>query len=545
MRLALAQINTTIGDFDGNVSLILNAAAEAKARSAELCLFPEQCIPGYPAHDLLERHHFIDANLAALEQVVQNAPDIGLVVGFAERTGRSVGKGLYNSAALIYRGKILSIHRKSLLPTYDIFDEQRYFDPAPGIQVAEFHGMKLGITVCEDIWNDPDFWSHRLYDRDPVGELKAAGAELLLNISASPFTLEKRRLRHEMLLAAARDYRLPVIFCNSVGGNDELVFDGASLAVSPDGTLWAQGAEFREDLVVVDTGTGKGDVHPRLGDDEDAALEALILGTRDYALKCGFKSAILGLSGGVDSALAAVIGARALGPENIVAVLMPSPYSSPGSVTDALELAQNLGLKHHVIPIDRLFTAYLEELKPAFAARPPDVTEENIQARIRGNILMALSNKFGHLVLSTGNKSEIATGYCTLYGDMAGGLALLSDIPKTMVYRLCLAVNREREIIPSSIIAKPPSAELKPNQRDQDSLPPYEILDAIVDRHIVGGQDSTALEGEGFDPQLVRRVLEMVRHNEYKRRQAAPGLKVTSKAFGYGRRVPLAHRWRP
>jgi NAD+ synthetase len=540
MRIALAQINTTVGDFNGNVRLILTAAAEAKSRGAELCLFPEQCLPGYPAHDLLERTQFIDANLAALDKVVQNAPDIGLVVGFAERTGKQIGKGLYNSAALIHRGKIISVHRKSLLPTYDVFDEQRYFDPAPGLQVAEFQGVKLGVTICEDLWNDREFWSHRLYDRDPAAELKAAGAKLLLNISASPFTLEKRRLRREMLTAAAMDYRLPVLFCNSVGGNDELVFDGASLAVAPDGAVWAQAAEFRDDLVIVDAAAGRGDVHPLVSDDDEAALEALVLGTRDYAHKCGFKSAILGLSGGVDSALAAVIGARALNPENMEVVLMPSPYSSPGSVSDALELAQNLGLKHRLIPIDHILAAYLEDLKTAFAGREPDVTEENIQARIRGNIVMALSNKFGHLVLSTGNKSELATGYCTLYGDMAGGLALLSDIPKTMIYRLCAAVNRQREIIPRAILEKAPSAELKPNQIDQDTLPPYDLLDTLIERHVVGGLDGPALEKDGFDPTLVRRILEMVRRSEYKRRQAAPGLKVTSKAFGYGRRVPLA-----
>ncbi len=545
MKIALAQINPTIGDFEGNARLILNAAEQAKGLGAELCLLPEQCIPGYPAHDLLERPCFIDKNLEALDRVVNSAPDIGLVVGFAERSGSAWGKGLWNSAALIYGGRIQSVHRKSLLPTYDIFDERRYFDPAREVQVAEFKGVRLAITICEDIWNDPDFWSRRMYDRNPVEELVRSGAELIINIAASPFTIDKRHLRGEMLKAAAVHHHVPVLFANMVGGNDDLVFDGASLAFGDDGKIWARGAEFREDMVVVDIETGSGDIRPTAVDDDDAAIEALVLGTRDYAHKCGFKQGILGLSGGIDSALTAVIGARAFGADNFEAVLMPSRYSTTGSVDDAIQLARNLGIQYKTIPIDSIFDSYLSAFSSHFEGLHSGVTEENIQARIRGNILMALSNKFGHLVLSTGNKSELATGYCTLYGDMAGGLAVLSDVPKTMVYSLCEAVNRDGEIIPRAILDKPPSAELKPDQRDQDTLPPYNILDAVIEKHIIAKFDAQALAAEGFDPELVNHVLDMVNRNEYKRRQAPPGLKITSKAFGHGRRIPIAQRWRP
>jgi len=548
MKIALAQINPTIGDFEGNVRLILDAARRAQERGADLCLTPEQGICGYPAHDLLQRRRFVDQNLEALDRVVQEAPNIGLVVGFAERSDSRWGKGLFNSAALVFQGRILSIHRKSLLPTYDVFDESRYFDPAPSVQVAEFQGIKLGIAICEDLWNDPEFWERRLYDRDPAGELVAAGAELILSIAASPFTIAKRRLRREMLKAAALHHRTPILFCNMVGGNDELVFDGASMAVSSDGSIVAAAREFEEDLVMVDTkALTAGSTPLRLddGSDAEAGLNALVLGTRDYSRKCGFKSAILGLSGGVDSALTAVIGARALGADRVEGILMPSQYSSPGSIADAEALAKNLGIKHRIISIDRIFASYRNDLTDSFTGLAPDVTEENLQARIRGNLLMALSNKFGHLVLSTGNKSELATGYCTLYGDMAGGLAVLADVPKTLVYQMCAVINREREIIPQAIIDKAPSAELKSNQKDQDTLPPYDLLDAIIERHVVGELDAAAIVAQGFAASTVDRVLSLVRNSEYKRRQAPPGLKLSTKSFGYGRRIPLAHRWRP
>ncbi|MFN3821142.1 MAG: NAD+ synthase [bacterium] len=544
MRIALAQINTIIGDFEHNINLILERARQAKILGADLCCFPEQCIPGYPAHDLIERPYFLQQNLQALHQIAKALPDIPVVVGFAEPHSENVGKGVYNSAALIEKGTIKSVHRKTLLPTYDVFDESRYFDPAPNVKAVEIRGLRLGITICEDIWNDPEFWSHRLYDRDPIGELMAQGIDLLINIAASPFTMEKRTLRFEMLQSAAKDYKIPVLFVNSVGGNDELVFDGASLGFDARGNLIAQGYEFEEDLILIDTQTMKGDIHPRLEHPEEAALKALILGTRDYARKCGFSNAILGLSGGIDSALVLWIGAEALGKDHIEAVIMPSVYTPQNSIEDAKTLAHHLGVKYRIIPITELFQTYLKVLEPHFLNLPPDTTEENIQARIRGNILMALSNKFGHLVLSTGNKSEIATGYCTLYGDLAGGLAILSDVPKTLVYTLSRFINRFQEIIPSSILNKRPSAELKPDQFDQQTLPPYDLLDAIIEKHIVERRDGPELRESGIDKEIVSQVLTMVRRSEYKRRQSPPGIKLTSKAFGYGRRIPLSHHWR-
>jgi len=544
MKIALAQINTTVGDFDGNARLILESSIEARSRGAELCLFPEQCIPGYPAHDLVERASFIDRNLETLDLIRRQVEGIAVIVGFAERSGKAWGKGLHNSAALISNREIVSVQRKSLLPTYDVFDESRYFEPGDEPVVADLNGVKFGVTICEDVWNDPEFWSRRLYARNPVEDLVRQGAEIIVNIAASPFTIEKRTIRREMLRSAAISHQRPLLFVNSVGGNDELVFDGSSAAFGKTGETWAQGLEFASDLVIVDTDTGSGDLHPLLGDDDEAALEALVLGTRDYARKVGFKSAVLGLSGGVDSALVLTIAARALGAENVEGVLMPSKFSSRGSITDSLELAKNLGVKTRIIPIDNLLDGYLADLEQHFAGRPMDAAEENIQARIRGNLVMALSNKFGHLVLSTGNKSEMATGYCTLYGDMAGGLAILSDTPKTMVYRICRVINREKEIIPQAILDKAPSAELRLNQCDQDSLPPYEVLDDIIERHVIGGLDRGELIESGFDATTVDQVLRLIQGSEYKRRQAAPGLKLTSKAFGYGRRIPLAQRWR-
>lgn len=544
MKIALAQINTIIGDFGHNARLIIERAHQAKKLGADLICFPEQCIPGYPAHDLIERPYFLNQNLKTLHQVADSVSGIGVIVGFAEPNKQPVGKGVYNSAALIADHKILSVHRKMLLPTYDVFDESRYFDPAPLVEPAIFKGKRFGITICEDIWNDPEFWSRRLYQQDPVGMLIKQGAEFIINIAASPFTLEKRTLRYQMLRSAAMDYKVPVLFVNSVGGNDELVFDGASLAFDAEGALLAQGKEFEEDMVLVDLEMRSGDIHPRLQCWEEAALQALILGTRDYAHKCGFRTAILGLSGGIDSALVAYIGSKAIGSSNVEAVIMPSPFNPPQSVTDAQTLAHRLGIPWRIIPIDELYQTYLKVLEPHFQNRPFDTTEENIQARIRGNILMALSNKFGHLVLSTGNKSEVATGYCTLYGDLAGGLAVLSDVPKTMVYKLAYYINRHKEIIPNSILTKRPSAELKPDQHDQQTLPPYEILDQVIERHIVERMDGPDLRENGFEPEVINRVLNMVRKSEYKRRQAPPGIKLTSKAFGYGRRVPLSHHWR-
>lgn len=544
MKIALAQINPTVGDFDGNLSLILRVLERAKGMEADLCIFPEMCITGYPSHDLLERPGYIDRNLKTLELLTRQIKGIAAVVGYVSRDPGGPGKGLHNSAALIENGKVVSTHSKMLLPTYDIFDERRYFEPAKDVSIVKFKGRKLGISICEDIWNDPGFWPKRLYDRDPIAELVEKGAEILINISASPFTLEKRTMRPEMLKSAAVHYGRQLIFVNQVGGNDDLVFDGHSLVFSAGGDLMARGAEFDEDLIIFDTDNGKGEIRNQAESDEEAAFGALVLGTRDYASKCGFKSAVLGLSGGIDSSLVAAIGARALGPENVLGVTMPSPYSSKASVDDSKALADALGIRFQNIPIDNLFESFLGELSPSFEGRNPDITEENIQARIRGMILMALSNKFGHLVLSTGNKSEIATGYCTLYGDMAGGLAVLSDVPKTMVYRLANEINKSGEIIPSSIMEKPPSAELRPDQKDEDSLPPYSKLDKILELFIEKGMDVEGIVEKGLDRDLVKEVVGLVIHNEYKRRQTAPGLKITVKAFGPGRRMPIAQKWR-
>jgi NAD+ synthase (glutamine-hydrolysing) len=461
------------------------------------------------------------------------------------------GRRVANSAALIDGGQIVAVVRTSLLPTYDVFDEWRYFEPATEVAPIELRGRRLGISICEDIWNDTDFWPHRLYRSDPIETLVARGAEILINVSASPYTMEKRQLRPRMLAATARRWRRPLLFVNQVGGQDDLVFDGASLALDATGEVIARGAENQTDLIVVDVDSVAGDLRPVEPSDEKSALAALALGTRDYARRCGFSRALLGLSGGIDSALVACLAARALGPANVLGVAMPSRYSSPGSLADAEALAKNLGIDFTVVSIEPMFAAYLETLAPAldrFAApstaqaaeAAADLTAQNLQARVRGAILMALSNRQERLLLSTGNKSEIATGYCTLYGDMAGGLAVISDVPKTLVYRLARAVNDERIVIPEATLTKPPSAELRPNQTDQDSLPPYDVLDAILDAHLVRGLDVPALVAQGFDAVIARDVVRRVQQSEYKRRQMAPGLKITGKSFGPGRRYPIA-----
>jgi NAD+ synthetase len=545
MRIALAQLNPTVGDFDGNLRLVLEALERAKARGARLCVFPEMVLCGYPPHDLLERPRFVERNLAALDRVADACRGIAAVVGHVRPDPRPVGKGLLNAAALLDGGAVRSLHAKTLLPTYDVFDERRYFEPAAEVVVAELDGTLLGISICEDIWNAAGAGTPGLYDRDPVAESVARGAGILINVAASPFTLHKRAFRPEMLRDAARRHRRPVVFVNQVGGNDELVFDGHSLVFATDGALLVRAREFEEDLALLDLGSGTGDLRDIEETDEDAVLAALVTGTRDYARKTGFPSAVLGLSGGIDSALVAAVAARALGPQNVLGVAMPTRFSSPGSLADARDLAANLGLRFRVVPVDGLFQAFLDTLAPAFEARGPDVTEENLQARVRGVTLMALSNKFGHLLLTTGNKSELATGYCTLYGDMAGGLAVLGDVPKTLVYRLARRINARAgaELIPRSTIEKPPSAELAPDQKDEDSLPPYPVLDRILETLVDRGLDPAAATAEGLDPGLVERVARLISGSEYKRRQAPPVLKVTSKAFGFGRRIPLAQRF--
>ena len=543
MKLALAQFNPTVGDFEGNSARILEMASEAKAHGADLAIFTELCLCGYPPQDLVERPAFLQRNR---KEILKLAKKISLpsVVGYVGKAQDDTGKPGANSAALIADGKLVFEQRKMLLPTYDVFDESRYFQPAHSQFVFPFSGQQLGVTICEDCWNDKHFWPQRLYDRDPISELVGQGSTILLNVSASPFTVDKRYLRIDMLRALAKEHNVPVVYVNQVGGNDSLIFDGASVAITPDGRIAAQAHSFAEDMVYFDTVTGQGDLRPQPEDELDAAFQALVLGTRDYVRKCGFQKVVVGLSGGVDSALVAVIAVAAVGAANVLGVAMPGPYSSEGSLRDARALAQNLGIQFDILPISGVWNNYREVLSHEFKGLPEDVAEENLQARIRGNLLMALSNKFGSLVLSTGNKSELAVGYCTLYGDMAGGLAVISDVPKTMIYELSKFVNRSREVIPIATLTKPPSAELRPNQTDQDSLPPYEVLDAILEQSVVQGKSLVEILALGLPEADVRRVLRLIESNEYKRWQAAPGLKVTSKAFGGGRRIPIAHRYR-
>ena len=545
MRIALAQFNPTVGDFAGNSARILNLAAEAKQRGADLAVFSELCLCGYLPQDLLERPAFIDRNHKELE-ILASKLELPSIVGYAGRVKNGSGKTIANKAALICGGRIVFEQSKMLLPTYDVFDESRYFQPASRQYIYEFKGETLGITICEDAWNDKNFWANLRYDRDPVTELVGKGTTILLNVSASPYTLDKRTLRFEMLRSIAVNHHRPIVYVNQVGGDDSLIFDGASCAITPDGRVAAQAAAFEEDLVLFDTTTGGGEIHAQPHEEIGYAYQALVTGTRDYVGKCGFEKVLVGLSGGIDSAVVAALAVEALGAENVLGVSMPGPFSSEGSKCDAKNLAANLGIRFITVPITEVFDAYKKSLASSFEGRPRDVTEENIQARIRGNYLMALSNKFGSMVLSTGNKSELAVGYCTLYGDMAGGLAAISDVPKLMVYELARWINRERELIPRSTIDKPPSAELRPNQRDEDSLPPYDVLDRILKAYIEELRSPQEIADHyGFDLKLVREIALLVDRNEYKRKQAAPGLKITSRAFGLGRPFPIAQKFIP
>jgi NAD+ synthase/NAD+ synthase (glutamine-hydrolysing) len=545
MKIALAQFNPTVGDFAGNTASILALAERAKERGADLAVFSELCICGYLPQDLLERPAFIDRNQKELKQLAAKLA-LPAIVGFVGKNKNGTGSGIANKAALVCGGKVVFEQSKMLLPTYDVFDESRYFQPATEQKVFGFADEKLGITICEDVWNDKNFWAVRRYDRDPVTELAAQGTSVLINISASPYTIDKRALRVDMLRSIALHHQLPIVYVNQVGGNDSLIFDGASVALTVDGKVAAQAAAFEEDLVLFDTATGQGEIHEQPPEEIAYAFRALVLGTRDYVHKCRFRKTLVGLSGGIDSAVVAAIAVEALGAENVLGVSMPGPFSSEGSIADAKAVAQNLGIELKTMSISPVFDAYRAALKPAFGARKADVTEENIQARIRGNYLMALSNKFGSMVLSTGNKSEIAVGYCTLYGDMAGGLAVISDVPKLMVYELAKFINREREIIPRSTIEKPPSAELRPNQKDEDSLPPYHVLDRILKAYIEDLRSPQEIADKyGFDLKLVRDIALLVDRSEYKRKQAAPGLKITSRAFGFGRPFPIAQSFIP
>jgi len=545
MKIALAQFNPTVGDFAGNSARILSLAEEARRRGAMLAVFSELCLCGYLPQDLLERPAFIERNHKELKALAAQLP-LPTIVGYVGRVKNGTGKPIANKAALICGGRVVFEQSKMLLPTYDVFDESRYFEPGDRQSVFGLHGEQLGITICEDVWNDKNFWARQLYDRDPVAELTRQGTSVLLNISASPYTLDKRALRVEMLRSIAMNHKLPVVYVNQVGGDDSLIFDGASIALTPGGNIAAQAKAFEEDLVMFDTATSKGEVHEQPHEEIAYAYQALVTGTRDYVRKCSFKKVLVGLSGGIDSAVVASIAVDALGAENVLGVSMPGPFSSEGSKEDAETLAKNLSVQFVRLPITEVFEAYKEALTPAFGNRPVDVTEENIQARIRGNYLMALSNKFGSMVLSTGNKSENAVGYCTLYGDMAGGLAVISDVPKLMVYELARWINRERELIPCSTIEKPPSAELRPNQKDEDSLPPYEVLDRILKAYIEDLKSPEEIADHyEFDVKLVQDIALRVDRNEYKRKQAAPGLKITSRAFGFGRPFPIAQKFIP
>jgi len=546
MRIALVQVNTVVGDTAGNAGRILDAVRRAAAAGAELVVFHEMSVSGYPPQDLVERPAFIAQCGRDLARIVAESaryPGLGIIVGAPLTSPGATGKGVANAALLIADGAVIHRQDKMLLPTYDVFDEARYFEPAAAAVPVPFRGEKLGISICEDAWNDPALFPRQPYRVEPIAMLAQQGATLLVNISASPFTAGKEAFRAELIRSHARRHRLPFVFVNQTGGNDELVFDGRSLWVDGGGEVRAALPAFEEALVVVDTNAPAAAPAYRVMEEADSIRRALVLGTRDYFAKCGFSRAVVGLSGGIDSALTLCIAAEALGADNVLAVAMPSPHSSAGSVQDARALASALGVRLEEVAIGSLMQAYDEALAGVLAGTTPDVTEENIQARIRGNILMAISNKFGHLVLSTGNKSELAVGYCTLYGDMSGGLAVISDVPKTMVYRLCAMYNAERTVIPPAIIEKAPSAELRPGQKDADSLPPYEILDAILDLHIEEGAGAADIVARGFDASTVAWVVEAVRKSEYKRKQAAPGLKVTSKAFGAGRRFPIAGRY--
>ena len=543
MKIALGQINPTIGDFSGNSGKIIEYSRQAHSLGAQMVLFPELAVCGYPPRDLLEKPAFVERNQQVLKEIAQAVPQITIVCGFVSPAKVETGKSVMNSAAVLRQGAVQFVQSKMLLPTYDVFDEMRYFDPAESQKLLPLGGKEFALTICEDAWNDKHFWHRRLYRVDPVDELLHAGGNMVLNISASPFHLGKRELRRQMLATIARDNKVPVLFVNQVGGNDSLIFDGSSMAIAPDGRIVAQAKSFEEDLVIFDSETMQGDMHEQVTAGMPSAFAALALGTRDYVRKCGFSKVVIGLSGGIDSALTAAIAVDALGKENVTGIAMPSQYSSEHSINDARELACKLGIRFEVIAIGDVFDGYRKALAPLFAHMPEDVAEENLQSRIRGNILMAFSNKFGALVLTTGNKSEVGVGYCTLYGDMVGGLGVISDVPKTMVYELSRYVNSIKPVIPQSTIDKPPSAELRPGQKDSDTLPPYEVLDNILEDYVEDYRTAEQIAADrGYDVRVVRDVIRMIERSEYKRQQAAPGLKITPKAFGLGRRFPIAQK---
>jgi NAD+ synthetase len=546
VKIALAQINPTVGDFSGNLERIVAVSRRAAGLGARLTVFSELVLCGYPPADFLEKPSFLARCRLAVDELAAATGDLptAVLAGVALAADGESGKPAVNAAVLLDGGRLLLEQHKRLLPFYDVFDEQRYFAPSRPQQVVELDGVRLAVTICEDAWNDKNFWPRRLYKIDPVEELMRQQPAVHINLSSSPFWHGKRAMRREMLAAIARRDGVPVLMCNQVGGNDSLIFDGSSLALDARGELIAQAASFEEDLIVVDPFEAAGleaKAPAPHEDDTEAAYRALVLGTRDYVRKCGFSKALVGLSGGIDSALVASIAKEALGAENVMGIGMPSPYSSAGSIDDSRRLAANLGIRFELIGISGLFGEYTRALEPLFTGLPADATEENIQARIRGGLLMALSNKFSALVLTTGNKSEMAVGYCTLYGDMVGALAVIGDLVKTRVYAVCRWLNRDGEVIPKAILEKPPSAELRPDQKDTDSLPPYEVLDPILEAYVERYETPEQIaQAHGFSLELVQQVVRLVERSEYKRQQAAPVLKVTSKSFGMGRRFPIA-----
>ena len=549
MKLALGQINPTVGDFSGNVDLMIDAARRAAGAGASVIAFSELSLGGYPPQDLVEVRAYRDRNESELQRLAAETSTLGidLICGYVGHADRHGPQRAANCAAYLSQGKVTFRQQKMLLPTYDVFDEWRYFEPAESQSIHEANGSRLAITICEDVWNDKQFWDRELYRRDPVEELAAQGMDLLINIASSPYHMGKRKVRLEMLQAIARRHQVAIAMVNQVGGNDQLVFDGSSFVISADGRVCAQAKTFEPDLIFYDTETGEGDRHEQMQDECEVVYEGLVVGTRDYVQKCGFHKVIVGLSGGIDSSVTALIGVDAVGAENMIGVAMPGPYSSEGSVTDARHMAEKLGIQFEIVSINEIFNAFDRTLAPVFEGRDRDVTEENLQARLRGDALMALSNKFGALVLTTGNKSELAVGYCTLYGDMCGGLAVISDVPKTIVYQLGRVGNRQHpDAIPESVFTKPPSAELRPDQKDTDSLPEYEVLDPILKAYVEEYQDPAAIaQSLNLPEELIRNITQKVDRNEYKRKQAAPGLRVTSKAFGVGRRFPIAQRFTP
>jgi NAD+ synthase (glutamine-hydrolysing) len=547
MKIALAQTNSTVGDLRGNSERILSFARRSAESGAQVVAFPELALVGYPPRDLLEKQSFLDGAEEYLGRLAADTANLNLIIicGTITRTGSSSGNPIYNSAAVLKGGQVVFRQNKMLLPSYDVFDETRYFEPATKQNPLLLNGQATAVTICEDAWNDKQFWERRLYTRDPVEELAQTGAQLLISINASPYHMGKRDLRREVFVTSARHFKLPILYVNQVGGNDQLVFDGSSFAMNANGDMIACANSFDEDLIFVDTEALTGDLHESHADECDAAYQALVLGTRDYIRKCGFERVIIGLSGGIDSSITAAIAVDAVGKENVTGVGMPGPYSSDHSVTDARDMARNLGIRFEIIPIRSQYEACLRELRPLFGEGSPGVAEENLQSRLRGLTLMALSNKWGALVLTTGNKSELAVGYCTLYGDMCGGLAVISDVPKTLVYSLSRVANkRHNNAIPESVFTKPPSAELRPDQKDSDSLPEYDVLDQILRGYIENNESPQQISDSLNLPlPLVRDIVNKVDRNEYKRQQAAPGLKVTTKAFGIGRRFPIAQRF--